>query len=178
MVTPMTADDVPTPAVPVECFDDFYRREYSTILALAYGLTGNRTLAEDVTQDAFLAAHRGWDRIAQYDAPGAWVRQVVINRSRSAWRRARAEAQALRRLGGRRPNVFEAMADDSDRFWGAVRHLPRRQAQCIALRYLDDLDHAEIAEILGLAAATVRVHLHRARRALARQLQLEDQEEP
>ncbi len=52
-------------------------------------------------------------------------------------------------------------------FWEAVRALPARQAQAIALHYLEDRPVAEIAEILGCAPATVKVHLHRGRRALA-----------
>jgi RNA polymerase sigma-70 factor (ECF subfamily) len=52
-------------------------------------------------------------------------------------------------------------------FWDAVRALPARQAQAIALHYLEDRPVAEIAEILGCAPATVKVHLHRGRRALA-----------
>lgn len=67
--------------------------------------------------------------------------------------------------------------DDVDRFWRAVRALPARQAQCIALRYLDDLGSASIARVLGCAESTVRVHLHRGRTALARTLALDIEEE-
>ena len=62
---------------------------------------------------------------------------------------------------------------DTDRFWDAVRSLPAQQARCVALRYVDDLDVAAIATILGCAEPTVRVHLHRARLALADRLGLE-----
>ena len=54
-----------------------------------------------------------------------------------------------------------------DRFWTEVRNLPERQAQAVALHYLEDLPVAEIAEILVCAPGTVKVHLHRGRRALA-----------
>ena len=59
----------------------------------------------------------------------------------------------------------QAPADDD--FWRAVRELPRRQAQCVALRYLEDRSFDEIAAVLGIAAPTVRVHLHAARSTLA-----------
>ena len=51
-----------------------------------------------------------------------------------------------------------------------MRALPSRQAQCVALLYLEDRPVAEIGEILGIAAGTVRVHLHEARATLARRL--------
>jgi DNA-directed RNA polymerase specialized sigma24 family protein len=60
-----------------EAFEDLYRREFRAVLALAYALSGNRWVAEDLAQDTFLAAHREWARIGLYDDPGAWVRRVV-----------------------------------------------------------------------------------------------------
>jgi RNA polymerase sigma-70 factor, ECF subfamily len=63
-------------------------------------------------------------------------------------------------------------------FWDAVRGLPDRQAQAIALHYLEDRPVADIAEILGCAPATVKVHLHRGRRALADALAHHTEEGP
>jgi Sigma-70 region 2 len=60
-------------------FESFYQREFPAIRAVAWTLTGNVSTAEDVAQDAFLRAHRDWDRISGYDEPGAWVRRVAIN---------------------------------------------------------------------------------------------------
>ena len=52
-------------------FEEFYLHEYSTVVGLAYALSGSRWAAEDMAQEAFLAAHRNWDRIAEYEKPGA-----------------------------------------------------------------------------------------------------------
>ena len=79
-------------------FDDFYLTEYAGVVGLAYALSGSRWAAEDLAQEAFLAAHRSWDRIARYDQPGAWVRRVVANLAVSAFRRRVAEAKALARV--------------------------------------------------------------------------------
>jgi RNA polymerase sigma-70 factor (ECF subfamily) len=76
------------------------------------------------------------------------------------------EARALARLAGRRTPADEVTVDDPT-FWAAVRRLPRRQAQCVALHYLEDRSTAEVAAVLGISEATVRVHLHRARTDLA-----------
>ncbi len=157
-------------------FDDFYGREYGRIVALGYALTGDRGAAEDAAQDAFLAAHRDWDRIGRYDAPGAWVRRVVVNRSRSRFRRRGRESSALARVASAEPAFTEARYDESEEFWRAVRALPPKLARCVVLHYVDDLDAAAIADVLGVARSTVRVHLHRARQALAKSLGLEEED--
>ena len=155
-------------------FDEFYRSEYGRVLALAVVLCGDRGAAEDLVQDAFLAAHRKWDVVGEYDAPGAFVRRVLINRSRSRFRRRGRERDALARLAARSVEAAdEASEVDADTFWSLVRTLPRQQARCVALRYVDDLDVAAIASILGCAEPTVRVHLHRAHQTLATRLELE-----
>ena len=157
-----------------ETFEELYVREYRAIVALAYALSGSRAAAEDLAQEAFLAAHRNWETVADLDAPGAWVRRVVANLSASAFRRGVAETKALSRLAFGRQRVLPELSADDAEFWRAVRSLPRRQAQVIALRYLEDRPVAEIAEILGTADGTVKKHLHDGRQALARRLRLEE----
>jgi RNA polymerase sigma-70 factor (ECF subfamily) len=156
-------------------FDDFYSSEYGRIVALAYAVTGDRDAAEDAAQDAFLAAHRDWHRIGSYDAPGAWVRRVVLNKSRSRFRRQGRESQALARFAASEPTAVDPHNDDSEVFWRAVRTLPPKLAQCVVLHYVDDLDAAAIGAVLDITPATVRVHLHRARVALAKALDLEEE---
>jgi RNA polymerase sigma-70 factor (ECF subfamily) len=155
-------------------FDDFYAREYGRIVALAYALTGDHGAAEDASQDAFLAAYRAWDRIGGYDAPGAWVRRVVLNRSRSRFRRRGRESSALARFVASERMAVEAVPDESEAFWRAVRTLPPKLARCVVLHYVDDLDAAAIGAVLDIAPATERAHLHRARMKLAQTLDLEE----
>ena len=71
-----------------------------------------------------------------------------------------------RLLAGRGPAVAELPEADAQ-VWRAVRALPRRQSQVIALRYVADASVAEIAQTLGLAEGTVKAQLHRGRQALA-----------
>ncbi len=132
-------------------FDSFWTREHSAILALAAALTGDWGIAEDVTQDAFSAAHRNWEQI---DTPEAWIRRVVANRAASHWRRRARETAALARLAARPSPV--ALTPEDDEFWRTVRALPRRQAQVVVLRYLDDRSVSEIAEVLQIAEGTVK----------------------
>jgi RNA polymerase sigma-70 factor (ECF subfamily) len=157
-----------------EAFETFYLNEYPAVVGLAYVLSGRSSTAEDLAQEAFLAAHINWDRIARYDEPGLWVRRVVANLSVSAFRRARSEARALARLLARRAVKRPEFLPEDEEFWGAVRTLPRRQAQVVALHYLEDRPIVEIAAILGVAPGTVKKHLFEGRQTLARTLRLEE----
>lgn len=152
-----------------EDFRAFYRRERRSVIGLAYVLSGSRSGAEDLAQEAFMAAYRRWDRLSGYDDPGAWVRRVVANKSASRIRRRAAEARALLRFGGEDYTVPPLDAE-ADLIWREVRKLPTRQAQAIALRYLDGRDVAEIARILECSENTVHTHLRRGREKLARRL--------
>jgi DNA-binding NarL/FixJ family response regulator len=84
--------------------------------------------------------------------------------------RWRLEAGApARLLAGRGPAVAELPEEDAG-VWRAVRALPTRQAQVVALRYVVDAPVAEIAQTLGVAEGTVKAQLHRARQTLAARL--------
>ncbi len=157
------AADVPV-LIGREPFDQFYGREYRSVLALAHVMTGSLSLAEELAQEAFLAAFRQWDRI---DNPEGWIRSVISNYTRSWFRRRYAEVRALTRLGPRREVGATEMPADTAHFWREVRRLPRRQAQTIALVYVEDLSIQEAAQILGCTESTTRVHLARGRRTLA-----------
>jgi RNA polymerase sigma-70 factor (ECF subfamily) len=150
-------------------FEQLYRSDYRRLVALAYGLSGSRAAAEELAQEAFLAAHRRWVDVGGYDDPSAWLRRVVVNRSVSLVRRRVAEALAMARLGARR-EYPDSLSDRDEAVWRAVRALPRRQAQVVALHYIDDRPVAAIAAILGCAEGTVKAHLHQARVSLARML--------
>ena len=150
-------------------FDRFYVREYAGLVALAYSLTGSRAHAEDTAQEAMLVAFRRWDEVCRLEMPPLWVRRVCANLSTSFVRRRVTEARAVLRLHALPSQVAELDYDDGA-FWSAVRRLPRRQAQCIALSYVYGCPVAEVAAVLGCAEGTVKVHLSRGRSRLAARL--------
>ena len=132
-------------------FDAFYRTELPRLVALARALCGS-TLAEDVAQEAMLAAYRKWRQVSDLQHPAGWVRRTCANLA------SRPEAAPL---------------DTSDEeFWEAVHRLPSRQAQAVALRYVYELDIAEIAETLEISEGSVKQHLSRARARLTHELHL------
>ena len=155
-------------AVPmVQSFDAFYRREWRPVVALAAVLSGSRWAAQDLAQEAFSAAYEQWGRVGGYEHPEMWVRRVVANKSVSLIRRRVAEARARVRLGRVAP--LEVLPDESEEVWEAVRRLPRRQGQAIALTYLDGLTVDEVAAVLECEPVTVKTHLQRGRATLAKQ---------
>lgn len=152
-----------------ESFDAYYRADYSKLLGFGFVLTGSRPSAEDLVQDSLTVAHSSWHRINGYDDPGAWVRRVMVNKSRSRFRKLTSEAKALTRIGGRRPDVV-LPSERSSEVIDAVRSLPPRQSQAIALRYWEDRSVEEIASILDCGTETVKTHLKRGRAALSQSL--------
>ncbi len=152
-----------------ETFDSYYRRDYRSLLGLSYVLTGSNVVAEDLVQDALTEAHRRWDQIASYDDPGAWVRRVLVNKSRSRFRRLKSETKALTSIGGRRAEAVQPTEPVME-VWAAVRALSTRQSQVVALYYWEDRSLAQIAEILDCGEETVKTHLKRARATLAKGL--------
>jgi RNA polymerase sigma-70 factor, ECF subfamily len=160
-------DDIHVPGA----FDRFYRAEYRRVVAVIYGLTGSRWVAEDLAQDAFLRVHRDWARVEGMESPSGWVRRIAINLARSRFRRLGAEAAALLRLGPPDGVTMSPLPSEFDDFWREVRRLPDRQTQVLVLRYIDDLAVDQIAGVLGIAEGTVRALLHQGRERLKRQLE-------
>lgn len=163
----------PQHVLAAEHFDAFYRREYRPIVALTYVLCGSRTVAEDLAQDALTAAFRDWDRISSMQNPAGYVRRTAANLAVSTVRRRFAEAAAILRQAGRR-QLEPELAEPDEEFWAAVRKLPRRQAQVVALRYVYGSPVREVAELLGMSEGAVKAHLFRARTSLCRLLDLHD----
>lgn len=157
------SSQVDTPPVPVRLgFEDLYMLEVPGLVAVATALTGDRADGEDLVQDTMVRAFIHWNRVSRLERPGAWCHRVLTNACRSWWRRRRTEARYLAHLrrvepstGGPSPDVLA--------FWSAVRSLPTRPRQVVALHFAGDHTMAEIAAILDLPEGTVRSDIARAR---------------
>jgi RNA polymerase sigma factor (sigma-70 family) len=149
-------------------FAEFYRLEFPRIRALARVLVGGPS-SDDVAQEALLVAYRRWREVSRMGDPAMWVRRVCANLATSQLRRRGVEARALIRLNAR-PRPAVELSDADEVFWAAVRSLPRRQAQVVALYYLYDLALTDVAVTLEMSEGSVKTHLSRARTALAQRL--------
>ncbi len=149
-----------------------FRAHATPLLRLAVLLTGERALAEELVQEAFVRLHRA-SRPPAVGAERAYLRRTVINLSHGHHRHLRV---VRRRPTEVRPDGVAAEVDvvrrDDQRLVAeAVRSLPARQRDCIVLRFYEDLSDTEIAAVLGLSPGSVKTHLHRARATLADRLE-------
>jgi len=156
-----------------EPFENFYRREFRKLVGLAYALSGSRLGAEDLAQEAMMAAHGQWDRIGLYERPDAWVRRVLANKAVSLHRRKMAEARAVARLTLGHQEALPELEPVDEEFWAKVRSLSKKQAQAVTLFYLEDRSIEDISVVLECSPSTAKVHLFKARKNLARKLGME-----
>ncbi len=161
----------------VERFETFYLRELPGLVALARALTRSPGSAEDIAQEAMIAAYRRWAEVSTLDMPAFWVRRVCANLASSHIRRRSIEARAMLRLGTRPAPPTELPPTD-EAFWTAVRDLPRRQAQVVALHYVFDMSVLDIAHSLACSPNTVKTHLVRGRAALSVTFNVEPEDLP
>ena len=129
--------------------------------------------AEEVVQEAFVAAYARWDRVRDADSAPAYLRSAVLNLARSRMRHRKVVARLAPPPAGSVPATDEVIEADDERrrMIGALRTLPARQCECLVLRYYLDLSEAEIAATLGISAGSVKTHTHRGLAALARRLE-------
>jgi len=155
-------------------FAEFYAAARDDCLRVVLISVGDRQLAEDLVAEAFTRAWTAWRKVRQHPAPRAWVVRTALNAHVSWWRRRRRE-QAL--AGHEEPAAPAAHPGLESSLMTALRRLPVRQREVIALRLLLDLDTATTGQILGMPGGTVASHLHRGLDALRRELSsLDDQE--
>jgi RNA polymerase sigma factor (sigma-70 family) len=143
-------------------FEDAFRELYPRAYGLAYRMLGNRQAAEDVASETMARALMRWNRLDRDRLPG-WVLRVTANQSIDLMRRK-----------GRTLEVGVVDLEDSTTLRlalaDALRQLPKRQREAIALRYLSDLSEADTAAALGIAPGSVKVHVHRGLASLRNQL--------
>ncbi|MDX1510530.1 MAG: SigE family RNA polymerase sigma factor [Nitriliruptorales bacterium] len=137
-------------------FADVFNTHHRELLRLAWLLTGNEDLAEDVVADAFAKVYRPWKQ-GRVDNVGGYLRTAVVNRVNSGFRRLAVERrEASKRASEPTQGSPEQDAADRDEVWQALRQLPIGQRTAIVLRYWDDLTEAQAAEVMGVSVGTVK----------------------
>lgn len=148
--------------------EQLYATHYRRLVRLAVLLVSDPETAEEVVQDSFVAMHGAWRTLREPDQGLAYLRQTVVNRSRSVLRhrgvRARYVPPVVRDRAGADEDAItsERRATVLD----ALRSLPDRQREVLALRYYLDLSEADIASSLGISRGSVKTHASRGVAAL------------
>jgi RNA polymerase sigma factor (sigma-70 family) len=137
-----------------------YEDQLAVYVRLAYLMVGDRWVAEELVQDAFVATASHWPSVRQ---PGGYVRTAVVNACHSWGRRRAVERRHPGEPSG--PSHLEA-----DELWDALQRLDERRRIAVVLRFYQDLPDDEIAATLGCRPATVRTMIHRALRDLRREI--------
>jgi RNA polymerase sigma-70 factor (sigma-E family) len=144
-----------------EGFSAFAVSRWPGLVRLAFGLTGDRWLAEDIAQTALARAYVAWRRVSRADDPDAYLRRILVNASHRRFRRHQVTEQP----GDPPETPVDGLADlvgERAALLAALRQLPPRQRAVVVLRYWEDLTDAQIAAALGCSAGTVRSQLSRA----------------
>lgn len=146
-------------------FRELYEAEFESVFRAAFLFCGDRDLAEEATQEAFARALERWNRLRGQSWAGGWVVTTAYNVIHRRLRRQAVPVEAFRPVG-----VDDTDADLELEVRRAVRALPLREQQAVVLFYFADRPVDEVARLMGCHNGTVKVHLARARQALARTL--------
>jgi RNA polymerase sigma-70 factor (sigma-E family) len=143
-----------------EDFSAFAASRWPGLVRLAFGLTGDRWLAEDIAQTALARAYVAWRRVSRADDPDAYLRRILVNTSKRRFRKHRVTEQP-----GDPPEIPvdgpAELVGERAALLAALHQLPPRQRAAIVLRYWGDLTYEQIAATLGCSPGTVRSQLSR-----------------
>ena len=146
---------------------DLYERYGPGAVRLAYLMTGDRTAAEDIAQDAFVRVAGRLGHLREPSAFEAYLRRTVVNVAKNHFRRRALERAFIARTGPREAMPGpERSVVDRHAVLGALARLPQRQRAAIVLRFYEDLPEGDVADILRCRPGTVRSLVTRGVQAL------------
>jgi RNA polymerase sigma-70 factor (sigma-E family) len=154
---------------------EIYHGEYKSLVRLAVLLVHDVPTAEEVVQDAFEAMHHAWRRLREKEKALSYLRQAVVNRSRSVLRHRTVVDRNAPKPAPDEPSAEQGALALIERsaVIAALRTLPDRQREAVVLRYYADLSEADIAATMGISRGAVKSHTARAMASLKSILELE-----
>ncbi|WP_319479513.1 RNA polymerase sigma factor [uncultured Draconibacterium sp.] len=140
---------------------------------VAIRLTNDKSMAEDVLQDAFVKAFSEIDKLKNEKAFGGWLKRIVINRSIDVTRKEKIVYSEVKNLGSDDNEI--AVEIDSgfspERIHHYIKQLPDGAREILVLRALEGYKHAEIGEKLGISESTAKTQFFRAKQLLVKMIQ-------
>ena len=146
--------------------EELYRVQVAPLQRLAFLLTGDHHLSEDLTQQAFVRFYRRFGDLRDPDAAPAYLRRTVVNLAHSHHRRGRREREHLEAQQRMPAPGAERSIEEHDLLVRTLATLPYRQKAAIVLRFYEDLTENQAAEVLGCSAAAMKSLTARAMSAL------------
>ncbi|MGW1882876.1 SigE family RNA polymerase sigma factor [Streptomyces sp. NPDC001970] len=155
-----SADDMTVAGTTVDHLTETYRAHYRSLLGLAALLLDDTASCEDVVQEAFIRVHSARNRVRDPEKTLAYLRQTVVNLSRSALRRRILGLKLLSKPMPDMASAEEGAYDqlERDALIKAMRGLQRRQREVLVLRYFADMTEAQVAETLGISLGSVKAY--------------------
>lgn len=150
--------------------EGLYAAHFAEAAKVAFLVTGDAHLAEDIAQDAFLASISRMAFLRRPDRFEAYLRRAVLNRCASHHRRRKRQESVLRAAAETTVKSDTDRVDDIDAVRRALGRIPPRQREAMILRYLVDLNDQEIAALMKCRVGTVRSLMSRGRESLRREL--------
>ena len=155
-------------------FEELVKRHQELVFSLSFKLTGNRELANDVAQEAFI---RAWKAIGKFRGDstfGTWIYRITVN---TAWtlRKKAKKHYSLNIEDTQEPVVIdekkdpELVAINSDLslvLRKALNQIPLEQRIIVELKNIEGRSHKEIADYLDISVTAAKVRLHRAHQKL------------
>lgn len=160
----------------VEDFDSLVRLHRPRIFRFLLASLRNRETAENLTQDCFVRAYQARQQFRGASSIGTWFMQIAANLVRhhesngrlKFWRRSLQADADVADLGHaiadrqQSPEELALIQEQVQAIWSAAARLPARQRTVFLLRFVEDMDLLEIAEVTGMKEGTVKTHLFRA----------------
>ena len=147
--------------------EDLFRLHAPGAVRLAYLITGDRELAQDISQDAFVRVAGRFHHLRWPEEFDAYLRKTVVNLCTSHFRRERVKREFLRTTASPAQAVFEDPdLDTRDELRRALRRLPVRQRAAVVFRYYNDFSEQQMAEALGCSVPAARSLLSRGMKSL------------
>ncbi|MFI9028939.1 SigE family RNA polymerase sigma factor [Streptomyces sp. NPDC053560] len=154
------ADEAMAAGTTVDHLTETYRAHYRSLLGLAALLLDDTASCEDVVQEAFIRVHSARNRVRDPEKTLAYLRQTVVNLSRSALRRRILGLKLLSKpmpdMASAEEGAYEQL--ERDQLIKAMRGLQRRQREVLVLRYFADMTEAQVAETLGISLGSVKAY--------------------
>ena len=135
-------------------FEEFFEHHRNRLFGAMCLVTGNRSEAEEITQEAFLKVWERWERVSRLESAEAYLFKVAMNLFRNRLRRAVLATRKVFALAPKSDDLAEV--EDRDEVVRTLRSLPPRQRAALVLTTLLDLSSDEAAKLLGVQASTVR----------------------